>query len=332
MGGARGAADALIHQRAAQVVAAGVEAGGDALVAHFHPTRLDVGDVRVQGEAGDGVHQHGFAEGGAFAGPALQVHRCLHVHEGQGHELGEAAGPGLQVTHSDQVPRPVLRPFHMAVHDGGRGPESNAVGSLHHLQPLAGVDLVRTDDGADLIVENFRRSARQRAEARRLEPLQIGGQVQVQGGGALPNLQGRKGVDVHVRHRRLHRAQDADVGLAGVFGMDAALHAHFRAAPAPSLLGAPLNLLMGEVVGPAAQVLRQLALGEGAELAFEVADVGVVDVAVDDEAHGVAVDLGAQAVGGLNHCGEVAVARLKQPHDLSLRKPLGGRRLVQNGR
>ena len=190
MSGPCGAADALVHQRAAKVVAAGVEAGDDALVTHFHPTGLDVGDVRVQGQTGDGVHQYGFAESGAFSSPALQVHRRLHVDKGQGHEFGEAAGSGLQVAHPDQVPRPVLRPFCMAVHDGGRGPEPHAVGGLHHLQPLGGVDLVRANDGADLIVENFRRSARQGAEAGRLKPLQVGRQVQVQGGRALPNLQG----------------------------------------------------------------------------------------------------------------------------------------------
>ena len=51
------------------------------------------------------------------------------------------------------------------------------------------------------------------------------------------------------------------------------------------------DLVEVEIVGPAAQVLAELALGEGAELAAEVADVGVVDVAVDDVADGVAADL-----------------------------------------
>ena len=57
------------------------------------------------------------------------------------------------------------------------------------------------------------------------------------------------------------------------------------------------DLVEGEIVGRAAQVLVRAALREGAELAAEVADVGVVDVAVDDVAHDVAADRAAQRVG-----------------------------------
>jgi hypothetical protein len=39
----------------------------------------------------------------------------------------------------------------------------------HHLEPLAGADLVGAKDGAHLVVEDFRRRARQRAEPRRLQ-------------------------------------------------------------------------------------------------------------------------------------------------------------------
>ena len=53
-----------------------------------------------------------------------------------------------------------------------------------------------------------------------------------------------------------------------------------------------------EVVRRAAQRLVRLALGEGAELAAIVADVGVVDVAVDDVTNHVAADRLAQFVGG----------------------------------
>ena len=165
MGGAGGAADALVHQGAAEVVAAGVEAGHHALVPHLHPAGLNVGDVRVQGQAGHGVHEDGLAEGRPLAGLALEVHGRLHVDEGQRHELGEAAGLRLQAPHPQQVPRPMLRPLHMAVHDGGGGPEAGAVGGLHDLQPLFGVDLVRADLGAHLVVQYLRGGAGQGAEA-----------------------------------------------------------------------------------------------------------------------------------------------------------------------
>ena len=57
------------------------------------------------------------------------------------------------------------------------------------------------------------------------------------------------------------------------------------------------ELLLGVLVG----VRRALALPEAAERAADDADVGDVDVAVDDERHGVARQLGAQLVGGGAH-------------------------------
>ena len=136
---------------------------------------------------------------------------------------------------------------------------------------------------------------------------------------------------MHLRHRCLHRLEDLDVGAAGVFGMDAPLHAHFRAAPRPGFPGAPLDLVVGQIVGAPAQVFRQLALGKGAELALEIADIGVVDVAVDDKTDGVAVDGRAQRIGGPGDGAEVLAPRLEQAHHVVLGEvfALSGR--IENG-
>ena len=97
--------------------------------------------------------------------------------------------------------------------------------------------------------------------------------------------------------RRLHRPADLEVGRAAVVGMDAALQAHLGRAALPGLAGAARDLGEVEVVGRPAQMLGEPALGEGAEAAAEVADVGVVDVAVDDVGDPLAADLLAQLVG-----------------------------------
>ena len=136
---------------------------------------------------------------------------------------------------------------------------------------------------------------------------------------------------MHARHGGLYGFQNTDIGVAGVFGMNAALHADLGAAPLPGFLRAALDLLVGKVVGPPAQVLRQLALGEGAELALEIADVGVVDVAVDDEADQIAVDLRPQPVGGPHHGGEVPASCLEQPHHFGFLQAFAVARLAQNG-
>ncbi len=87
---------------------------------------------------------------------------------------------------------------------------------------------------------------------------------------------------MHVRHRALHRAAQLDIGLAGIVGMDAALHADFGGAALPGLARTPRHFLQRQVVGLAAQLLADLALGKRAETAFIAADIGVVDITVDD--------------------------------------------------
>ena len=85
---------------------------------------------------------------------------------GQRHELGEAAGARLQFAHAQQMPRPVPVAVDVAEHDGRRASEADVVRGLHHLEPLGGGDLVRAQDRAHLVIEDFGRRARKAAEAR----------------------------------------------------------------------------------------------------------------------------------------------------------------------
>ena len=201
---------------------------------------------------------------------------------------------------------------------------------LHHLEPLRGVDLVRAQNGADLVVEDLRGGARQRAEAGVLQPAQEGLERDAERRRALPHLERRERVDVHVGRRFLHRAAEVEIGLAGVVGVDAALHADFGGAALPGLDHAALHLVEPEVVGLAAQVLGQLALGEGAELALEVADVGVVDVAVDDVGDDVAARLAPQRVGGAHHRFEVGAAGAEERRDLVFGEIVAASRTIED--
>ena len=161
--------------------------------------------------------------------------------------------------------------------------------------------------------------------------LQKIGEGAAEGLRALPDFERRKGVDMDAGHRLLDRAAHAEIGGAGVFGVDAALQAHFGGAALPGFLDPAPDLGQIEVIGPAAQILAELAFGESAELAAEIADVGVVDVAGHDIADGVAVDPPAQPVGGLADLGKGVAARLEQPHDLGFGQGLARRRAVENG-
>src|SRR5208282_1364331 len=101
----------------------------------------------------------------------------------------------------------------------------------------------------------------------------------------LRDFEGGEGVDMDIGCGILDRTANIEIGRTRVFRMDATLHADLARPARPRLARAAFDLLECQVIGPAAQVLAQLALREGAELAAEIADVRVVDVPVDDVAH-----------------------------------------------
>ena len=97
VGGPGRAADTFIHQGAAQVIDARVQAGLHPVHSHLYPGNLYVRDVRMQDQPGDGVHQQGFPEGGAPARTALAVDGRFHVDKGKRDEFGKTARLFLQV-------------------------------------------------------------------------------------------------------------------------------------------------------------------------------------------------------------------------------------------
>ena len=163
-----------------------------------------------------------------------QIHRRFHVHEGQRHEFGEAAGLRLQVAQHQQMPRPVTAgastwPYMMV--EVVRRPSACAARTTSShcaVLILSGQMTARTSSSRISAAvpgsvprpasfssrEEFAHRAAQRRRA-------------------LRHFQRREGVDVHPRHRRLDRLADADIGRAGVVGMDAALQADFGGAALP---------------------------------------------------------------------------------------------------
>ena len=113
--------------------------------------------------------------------------------------------------------------------------------------------------------------------------------------------------------------------------MDAALHAELGGAELDRVDDPRREVLLGDLVG----VGRALALAEAAEGAADDADVGEVDVAVDDEGDPVAGQLGPQLVGGdphlLDHLGPGLGEQRRQLvlGQLLALAPLGDRRLGQ---
>ena len=193
--------------------------------AELDPGCLDVVDVARIGEPTDGMHQDRLAEGGAAPTLVLEVDRRGHVDEGQRHELGEPARLALQRPGADDVAGPRVGLLDGAEHDRDVGAETDPVGRAVGVEPLVGGDLVGAEDGADVVVEDLGRGARQRLEPGIHEAPEVVGERFVEPLGALGDLECGEAVDVDVGSCFLHRSGDVDVVVAVEVGMDAALEA-----------------------------------------------------------------------------------------------------------
>ena len=105
---AGGAGDRLVHQRAAEVVDAGLR--GTAPRPRGPSFTHEAWMLRDAADAARAAPPRASAAprgGRPAARRPFALDRRLHVHERQRHELGEAAGLALQLAHGEQVPRPV---------------------------------------------------------------------------------------------------------------------------------------------------------------------------------------------------------------------------------
>src|ERR1700733_1427603 len=97
--------------------------------------------------------------------------------------------------------------------------------------------------------------------------------------------------------------------------MDSTLHANFGGAACPSLGGATAYFIDRQIVRLAAKRSRRLSLGECTEGTFVFADIGVVDVTIDDVADGIAADFLPERVGSAGDLTDFAIARAAQALD-----------------
>ena len=131
-------------------------------------------------------------------------------------------------------------------------------------------------------------------------------------------------------NRFLDGATDIDVGVASVFGMDAALQTDLGRSPLPRFHGTANDLVQVENVGTTAQVLVALSFRERTELAMEIADVGVINVPRDHVRDDVSIDLPAHVVGRRADRREAVRARGKQRYDFLLVEVAAGDGAIQH--
>src|SRR5688572_19612760 len=119
--GAGLAGDALLHERAAEVVAARAQRELREPMPELHPRRLDVVDVPAEHEPARGIDSQ--------VAPSLRMRLHLAVlvearvlpDEAERDELREPPGLLLEVADEPDVPREVARVLDVTVHDRRRG-------------------------------------------------------------------------------------------------------------------------------------------------------------------------------------------------------------------
>ena len=139
--------------------------------------------------------------------------------EWEEHEGLEAARLVLDLADRDEVLQPLLDRLDMAVHDGGIRADAEAVRRLHRLDPLRRRRLLRADDLAHAVREDFRSAARQAVEAVFLEQCQDLADALARHLGEVDDLDRRERLDVCLRQCRLDLPHDSAVIRERLVGM-----------------------------------------------------------------------------------------------------------------
>ena len=113
--------------------------------------------------------------------------------------------------------------------------------------------------------------------------------------------------------------------------MDASLQAYLGGPCRSRFYRAARHLFEFEIVGRPAQVLGTAAFGKRAETTVVQADVGVVDVAIDDIRNRVAHRLAAQLIRRGDHLVEIAAFDTEEANDVGFGERVAGPRGFRDG-
>mmetsp|Transcript_113352 Transcript_113352/g.366694 ORF Transcript_113352/g.366694 Transcript_113352/m.366694 type:complete len:643 (-) Transcript_113352:362-2290(-) len=206
---AGGCRDRLVDEGASQIVDSSMEQQLRHPGALLDPRGLDVVHSPVQHDPRHRMRQDHLDAARSRPATGQQpeaVHRRLGGDEGEGHELGEAAGPAASEGPSLHAPQQikvrgdVLRGLHVAVHHRGGRRDALCMGSFDDFEPLLGGEPPSREPPPHVVVQDLRRGARQgvhpggaqRSEHLRHRPLRRPGSVE--------HLLWRESVQVQVGH------------------------------------------------------------------------------------------------------------------------------------
>ena len=173
---------------------------------------------------------------------------------------------------------PVLQRLHMAEHHRRRRTQPQPMRRVHHLQPIVAHGFERRDAPPHPVHQYFPAPAGDRSQSRPDEPRDDLLQRHSEDLPEMDEFARTEAVNVDRGELLFYMRQQILVPLQRELGMMAALHQDLRAAPREGFLNLPVHFLQRDDVG-AGVALRAV---KGAEFAIDIADVGVVDIAVHD--------------------------------------------------
>ena len=198
--------------------------------------------------------------------------------EAQRNKLSEAASILLDPAQQVEMVRNVFRRFDVSVHQGRGRTQADRMRGAHDLDPAIGLEFVRREHVANVVVQNFGSGAGHRSKPCVDEPLQILGEWHSTRLVPVVHFFGGKRVDVKVGINRLDGLQNVVVVIVVALGMDPTLNAHFGRTARNRVRALRQHFFIGSVVG-----VRFVGVTrEPAERTAHVADVREVDVATDD--------------------------------------------------
>ncbi len=167
------------------------------------------------------------------------------------------------------------------------------------LEPVVAHGLERRNALADSVHKNLSPAARDRAQPGLGKLGNDFLQRQPKDLAKMNKLAWAEPVNVDLGKLAFDVRQQIQVPLQGQFGVMAALHQDLRAAEGDRLLNLPVHFVEGDDI----RVRILLRPIKGAELAIDIADIRIIDIAIDD----VSDDLVAAAIVGLG-AGQLAAA------------------------
>jgi hypothetical protein len=275
---ARGSDYIFFQHHRPHVVAAEAEAHLADFQALRHPARLHIQEIR-EIEARDGEDFQVF-DGSGFV-PVAAAERGVVGLEAPGNEGGEAPGFLLQVVELLQMIDAVFVIFADAEHHGRGGAHADLVRRAVHINPVTREALQAGDFVADFVVQNLSAAAGDGIESgiAQAENRIANAEFAVLGNG--DDLRSRVAMQMNLREALFDSAQHFFVPVDFEVGMQAALHQDSGASEFDGLADLFVDRIELEDVTFLRGGAFQRAV-EGTEGAVLGAEVGVIDVAVDD--------------------------------------------------